>query len=62
MADLIMSFTRFAQSVPLGHPDHVMLRLVKLAHGHERGTKKEWEERVRALKQKRPAQHTLRLK
>lgn len=62
MADLLLSYARFAQSVPLGSPDHVMLRLLKLRHGLERGTKKDWEARIRALKQQRPETGLLRLR
>lgn len=49
-AEFNMALSRFAQMVPLGDPDHVMLGVLKALHGAEKHTPSEWRYLLRSLK------------
>lgn len=47
---VVLAFTRFAQTVPLGNPDHIMLGPMKALHGAEKHTRAEWLKVMQTLK------------
>lgn len=53
-SEFVMSYQRFAQMVPMGSPDHVLLGALRVIHGGEKHTPTEWRELMKNLKN-RPA-------
>ena len=48
--EFVMSFHRFAQTIPLGHADHVLLGAVRVLHGSEKHLASEWRALMKVLK------------
>lgn len=48
--EFLMAFSRFAQTVALGDPDHVLLGALKAMHGNEKHTRTEWSALLKSLK------------
>lgn len=49
-SSVVMAFSRFAQSIPLGDSDHIMLGPLKTLHGTEKHTRADWHSMMQQLK------------
>jgi hypothetical protein len=50
MPDMVISLSRFAQTIPAGSPEHIWLGPLKAFHGAEKHTASDWRGLIAKLK------------